>query len=140
MTLHRTWLMADGSGKARLDKPRLLMKGHSKKGGVVRLWPDEEVTYGLAVAEGIETTLTAAQLFAPAWSCIDAGNLGTLPVLEGIQSLTIIVDYDEQGVLAANECGRRWAEDGVEVTLWTPPAEGQDLNDYLGSSLGRVAA
>jgi putative DNA primase/helicase len=140
MTLHKTWLMADGSGKARLDKPRLLKGGYPKKGGVIRLWPDEEVTYGLAIAEGIETALSAGQLFTPVWSCIDAGNLSTLPVLDAIQSLTIVVDHDEQGILAANECGRRWAEDGAEVVLWVPPTEGQDLNDYLGSGLGRVAA
>ena len=33
----------------------MLCKGHRKAGGVIRLWPDDEVTDGLAVAEGIET-------------------------------------------------------------------------------------
>jgi putative DNA primase/helicase len=39
LTLHQTWLKADGSGKADLAKPRLLLKGLSRRGGVVRLWP-----------------------------------------------------------------------------------------------------
>jgi putative DNA primase/helicase len=131
MTLHRTWLAADGSGKAKLDKPRLLKKGHGKRGGVVRLWPDEEVTYGLTVAEGIETALSAAHAYKPVWSCLDAGNLAVLPPLEGIDALTIIADHDEAGLRAADECARRWTADGCEVTVWKSPVEGEDFNDFL---------
>lgn len=61
LTLHRTWLQPDGSGKAPIENPRLLLKGHPSR-GVVRLWPDNEVTLGLALAEGIETALA---LLAP---------------------------------------------------------------------------
>src|SRR5689334_12970621 len=60
MTVHKTYLAPDGSGKAAVAKPRLLCKGGAKAGGVVRLWPDEAVTTGLLVAEGIETALSAA--------------------------------------------------------------------------------
>src|SRR3712207_7002433 len=107
MTLHRTWLHPDGSGKAKLERPRLLKSGYPKKGGVVRLWPDDEVSYGLLVGEGIETVLTAAHGFVPAWSCLDAGNLSTLPILEGIDCITIVADHDPDGLRAADECGRR---------------------------------
>ena len=130
MTLHRTWLAADGSGKAPVDKPRLLLKGRRKKGGVVRLWPDEEVTTGLCVAEGVETALTAARGFGLAWACLDAGNLAGLPVLPGVEALTIVADHDEAGLRAADACGRRWLEAGREVRVWKAPAEGADLNDY----------
>jgi putative DNA primase/helicase len=134
MTLHRTWLMADGSGKARLDKPRLLKKGYSKKGGVVRLWPDEEVTYGLLIGEGLETCLTAAHGFTPAWATLDAGNLGTLPVLDGIDCLTIVADHDPDGLKAAETCGRRWTDDGCEVRIWRSPIEGSDFNDFVAGA------
>jgi hypothetical protein len=61
ISLHRTWLAPDGGGKADVAKPRLLLRGHRKHGGVVRLFPDEELTTGLCVAEGLETALSAAR-------------------------------------------------------------------------------
>ena len=51
LTLHFTRLAADGVGKAGSDCDKMLLGGHKKKGGVVRLWPDECVTHGLAVAD-----------------------------------------------------------------------------------------
>jgi putative DNA primase/helicase len=95
------------------------------------LWPDEEVTYGLTVAEGIETALSAAHAYKPVWSCLDAGNLAVLPPLEGVDALTIIADHDEAGLRAADECARRWTADGCGVTVWRSPVEGQDFNDFL---------
>ena len=38
INLHRTWLAEDGSGKAPIDRPRRLLKGHCSR-GVIRLWP-----------------------------------------------------------------------------------------------------
>jgi putative DNA primase/helicase len=57
ISLHRTWVNPDGT-KADVDKPKLLLgDNHRKSGGVVRLWPDDAVCYGLGIAEGIETAL-----------------------------------------------------------------------------------
>jgi hypothetical protein len=130
ISLHMTWLAPDGSGKAAIDRPRLLMKGHRKAGGVVRLWPDEAVTYGLCVAEGIETALSAALGFGLAWACLDAGNLKTLPVLPGVEALTIVADHDRAGLAATQECARRWAAAGCEVRVWRAPEPGADFNDF----------
>ena len=77
ISLHRTWIKGNGC-KADIEKPRLLLAGHRKSGGVIRLWPDTWVTQGLALAEGIETALAAAHTFTPIWSAIDAGNLADL--------------------------------------------------------------
>jgi hypothetical protein len=51
---HRTWLLPDGSGKADLLEPKWSLGPVG--GGAVRLAPAGPV---LAVAEGIETALTA---------------------------------------------------------------------------------
>lgn len=128
LTLHRTWVRADGS-KAPLDPPRMLLGGHRKAGGVVRLWPDEAVTTGLGIAEGIETALSLAHAFAPVWACIDAGNLAALPTLEGIESLLIGADHDQAGIEAAEACAARWASAGVEARIVVPDAHKTDLND-----------
>jgi len=45
LSLHRTWVQPNGK-KAAFDPPRLLLANHAMKDGVIRLWPDECVTYG----------------------------------------------------------------------------------------------
>lgn len=128
LTLHRTWIAADGS-KAPVEPPRMLLGGHRKAGGVIRLWPDEAVTVGLAVAEGIESALSLAHGFTPVWACIDAGNLSALPVLSGVESLLIAADHDEAGIAAAEACGRRWAAAGRAASIVMPEAPKTDIND-----------
>jgi putative DNA primase/helicase len=127
-SIHRTWVLANGE-KADVTPPRLVLKGHSSM-GVVRLWPCEYVSYGLGVAEGIETALTLARVLAPSWAAVNAGNLAKLPVLAGIEVLTIAADHDDAGLLAARTCAKRWTAAGVDVRLVIPPTPKTDLNDF----------
>jgi len=131
MSIHRTWITADGT--KRFDPPRLLAHGHRKAGGVIRIWPDEDVTLGLAIGEGIETCLSIAAAQTPVWATVDAGNMAAFPVLAGIEALTICADRDPhgKGEAAARECAARWAEAGREVHVALPPASG-DWNDWGG--------
>jgi hypothetical protein len=132
LTLHRTWVCADGS-KAVVDPPRMLLGKHQKRGGVIRLWPDHAVTTGLAIAEGIETALTAAHAFQPVWSLIDAGNLSQFAVLNGIESLLIVADNDA-GLRASYQCAKRWHNAKREVRIASSPNQGEDLNDFARRS------
>jgi hypothetical protein len=75
--LHITFLRPDASGKADIDPPRLY--AGPKKGGCCKLTPDEEITYGLGLGEGIETSLSTG--FSPMWATLDAGNMKEFPVL-----------------------------------------------------------
>jgi hypothetical protein len=129
LTLHRTWITS--TGKAVVDPPRLLLGGHRKQGGVIRLWPDDEVTLGLGIAEGIETALSLAWAHAPTWACIDAGNLSSFPVLEGIESLVIAADHDPAGLVAADACARRWHAAGRDSEVWVAPTPKADLNEVI---------
>lgn len=128
LTLHRTWIRADGT-KAAVNPPRMLLGGHRKAGGVIRLWPDEAVTTGLAIAEGVETSLSVARDFRPAWAAVDAGNLAAFPVLAGIETLVVAADHDAAGIEAANKCADRWAAAGVDVRVLAPVREHADWND-----------
>jgi putative DNA primase/helicase len=132
ISLHFTRLASDGTGKAGTDKDKLMLKGHRKAGGVVRLWPDDAVASGLGIAEGIETALCAAHGFTPMWSVIDAGNLAKLPVLPGIEALTIFADHDDAGLRAAEECADRWGA-AAEVTIVKPETPGCDLADVVAA-------
>ena len=129
LTLHFTRLATDGRGKAGTEQDKLLLGGHRKKGGVVRLWPDECVTYGLGIAEGIESALGAAHLFTPVWAAIDASNLAAFPIVSGIDALTIFADHDDVGIGAAKLCARRWRDMGREVRIRMPRAKGADAAD-----------
>jgi hypothetical protein len=127
--LHRTFLAHDGSGKADVDSPKMYL-GHVT-GGCVRVWNDESVTIGLGIAEGIETALSLAHDVTPVWACMDAGHLGTFPVLAGIEALTIAVDHDQAGLDAAKECKQRWLGAGCEVTTIRSKHPAHDLNDEV---------
>jgi len=54
VAVHRTWLRADGSGKAELREPKWSLG--PLRGGAVRLAP---LAAEMAIAEGIESALTA---------------------------------------------------------------------------------
>lgn len=107
-------------------------------GCVVRLWPDEAVTTGLVLGEGIETTLVAATRIehkatrlAPAWAACSAGTMERFPPLTGIECLTLLVDNDANGAgqRAAAKCSARWTDAGREVVRLVPNAIGVDFAD-----------
>lgn len=131
-SLHFTWVCANGK-KADVKPPRRLLANHIKSGTVCRLWPDEYVTHGLAVAEGIETALSLAHGYTPVWSAIDAGNLAELPYLHGIECLLIARDRDHAGEHAARKCAARWVACGATVRL-TVQAQ-NDVNDFLAEGV-----
>jgi putative DNA primase/helicase len=148
INLHRTWLAPDGTGKAPIAKPRRLLKDHRAR-GVVRLWPDEDVTLGLVLGEGLETCLAAARAgLTPVWSVLSAGNLAAFPVLPGLEGLTVLVDHDKPnpktgkraGHDAARELIARYAAAGFDpdrdIRVILPPTEGQDVNDLEGARHG----
>jgi putative DNA primase/helicase len=110
--IHRTYLHPDGIKRERK------MLGRQ---GVVRLSPDEDLTMGLGIAEGIETGLRILLSgWSPAWCATSGGGIARFPVLSGIESLTIFVDDDETGMKAAHESAERWSAAGREVRIAHP--------------------
>ena len=130
LSLHFTQLHPDGK---RVKK---YLSAHLKKGGVVRLFGH---TGALCVAEGIETALAASYWEGPTWAALDAGNLANLPLVPGVESLTVFPDNDPPGLNAARQCAARWmsAEVPVQLVRWhdgTP--RGWDACDELGARNG----
>ncbi len=118
----------DGAGKAPGERAKIMLG----TAGVVRLVPEEEVTLGLGLAEGIETALAVMQGFgwSPVWAATSAGAIRTFPVLPGIEALTVFADADGAGRAAAKACNARWAAAGCQARTIAAPA-GQDFNDVL---------
>jgi hypothetical protein len=122
--VHRTFLDAVG------NRTKKKMLGRAK-GAVVRLCADEDVATGLAITEGIETALAVP--FRPVWACLSAGGIERLPVLAGIEALTIFADNDANGagLAAAHGCGVRWSEAGKDVTVRMIDQVGADYADAM---------
>jgi putative DNA primase/helicase len=131
--IHRTAITPDGRKVGRK------MLG-AAAGSVIRLWRDDMVTTGLVIDEGVETVLAVATQIehrgtrlAPAWATASAGAMAKLPVLAGVEALTILVDHDESGTgqRAALEVSQRWTAAGRDVFRLVPNACGQDFNDVV---------
>ncbi|MBN8967719.1 MAG: toprim domain-containing protein [Rhizobiales bacterium] len=118
--VHCTYL--DGDGR----KAERKMHGRAR-GAVVRLSADEDVEYGLAIGEGIETALATG--FAPRWACLSAGTMAAFPVLAGIECLSIFADNDASGtgLAAAKICAERWHSSRREVFIHIPNQTGVDF-------------
>ncbi|MEP9399072.1 toprim domain-containing protein [Mesorhizobium sp. KR2-14] len=133
--IHRTAIVPDGSGKAKvsgLGNPRKML-GDARR-ACVKLCRDEEVTLGLAIAEGIETALAVMSLgYRPVWAALSAGTMAQFPVLAGIETLSLFVDNDASGTgqRAAEACAARWVAQGRECVVRTPLEIGSDFNDLV---------
>jgi putative DNA primase/helicase len=121
--IHRTAITPAGEKSGRK------MLGPAK-GCAIRLSPDEAVGEGLALGEGLETSLSLlAAGWSPTWACGSAGGVSAFPVIRGIESLTIFADDDDAGISAAKACRKRWQAEGWECNIILPPNSGTDWND-----------
>lgn len=122
--IHRTFLGPDGT---KLDRRMLGRARHA----AIKLDPDDEVTLGLVIAEGVESALAARMLgYRPTWAVGSASAIAAFPVLPGIEALTILGEDDEANANAARTCAQRWIAAGEEVSL-LEPIGGGDANDVL---------
>ena len=86
--IHRTFLNEDGTKHERK------MLGRQ---GMVKLTPDEDVTLGVGIAEGVEDGLAVLLSgWAPIWGATSAGALAKFPIFHGIESLTVFADAEIQ--------------------------------------------
>jgi putative DNA primase/helicase len=111
------------------------------KGAVIKIDPDEDVTMGLSLGEGLETCLSARALgFRPVWAAGSAGAIETFPVLDGVESLTVLLEHDESGAnaRAVQACADRWIAAGKEVFSADPPPDCGDMNTVLTKGMARA--
>lgn len=110
--IHRTFLQPDGT------KLKRKMLGRQ---GVVRLSPDDSVTMGLGITEGVEDGLAVLLSgWAPVWAATSAGAVGCFPALSGIGALTIFADADTPGIEKAEACAARWRSTGLLARISHP--------------------
>jgi hypothetical protein len=124
--IQRTALTDDGQKIGRLSLGPM-------GGAAIKIDADENVEQGLMVSEGFETGLSGWRLgLRPVWALGSADAIRKLPVLGGIDTLTIFRELDDRGAneRAIRECGNRWAAAGREVVIATPHGGG-DMNSAI---------
>jgi hypothetical protein len=100
-------------------------------GAAVKLDQDVEVLGGLHIGEGVETAMAARQFgLRPTWALGSAGAIASFPLINGVESLTLLREHDDASAKAVDACARRWYEAGREVII-NEPVGGKDLNDVL---------
>jgi putative DNA primase/helicase len=133
VSLHRTFLRADGMAKAEMAAPRKMMPGELPDGACVQLseWTGKGT---LGIAEGIETAMSASALFdLPVWAGINTSIMAKWLPPPGCDDVAIFADNDAKfgGQAAAYHLAHRLACKGMAVTVHMPPTAGQDWNDVL---------
>jgi hypothetical protein len=129
VSVHRTYLRADGLGKAAIDPAKMMLGATA--GGAVRLTQGHGT---LVVAEGIETAFSLASglLRCPAtvWAALSTSGIRGLRLPDHPARLTIAPDGDAPGREAANALAERAHALGWQVSL-LPAPDGRDWNDIL---------
>jgi putative DNA primase/helicase len=131
--IQRTALAADGRAIKRDGKTFRMTLGPARE-GAVKIDPDEDVTQGLTIGEGVETCLTARQKgLRPAWACLGTAGLANFPVLAGVEGLHILCENDSNGASrrAVARCAHRWNLAGRKVLFVEPEREFDDINGEL---------
>lgn len=134
--LHRTYLTKDGH-KADVPTPRKAL-GTMPTGAAVRLMKNDTA---LGIAEGIETALSAAELFAvPTWAALNAGLLETWSPPAAVSTVFVFGDNDRNyvGQAAAYALAKRLALKGLSVFVEIPQSVGEDWNDVWTRREGRT--
>jgi Toprim domain len=116
-SIHLTLLKPDGSGKADVESPKLIVG--SPCGLPIVLAPLNDLL-GLAITEGIEDGLTAHQMTGlGAWA---AGSAGFLPKLADavpsyIEAVTIFAHADKAGQDSAHKLAQELRRRGMGVAI-----------------------
>jgi putative DNA primase/helicase len=128
--VHRTALAPDGAAIKRNGKTFRMSLG-LLLGGAIKIDPDEDVTQGICIGEGLETCLAGRQMgLRPVWSAVSTAGIAGFPIHPGLDGLHIFAENDDNGASAkaAAECKARWQNAGRE-TIVINPVGGNDLND-----------
>ncbi|WP_225008881.1 DUF7146 domain-containing protein [Novosphingobium percolationis] len=128
IAIHRTFLAPEGSGKAAVEGAKRAL-GNLGTGAVRLGWPFEGK---LGLAEGVETALSAAQLFSmPCWAALGNARFGTVTIPESVTDLFLYVDADAGGEIAEARARRLYAGRPVRLHIRRPELAGSDWNDVL---------
>ena len=129
--IHRTFLNCRSFGAAALKRERA---GLGRFGtGAVRLGG---IGPRLGLAEGIETALSASDLFGiPCWATLGTERFKQVSIAGPVEELHLFLDHDEGGERAEFLARETFAHFPIKVHV--PPRAREDWNDVLRASRRR---
>lgn len=126
LALHRTFINAKTGRVAAFDRPKRAL-GSLGTGGVRLALPRGGK---LGLAEGIESALSAMQIFGvPCWATLGNERFGLVTIPESVRELHLFVDADAGGALAEDRARDAYARDGRRIVTCRPRSDGSDWND-----------
>ena len=131
--IQRTYLAADSPAKTDVSPNKMTLA--PMYGGAVRL--RMPFTETLGIAEGIETALSAAQLYSFAvWATLSANRLGMIEVPKRISNIIIFADAGDVGRREAFAAADVYERRGLITEVIFPAADfrkigGEDFNEIL---------
>ncbi len=125
VAIHRTYIRLDGRGKAGVVTPKKALGPLGP--GAVSLGP---VGQTLGIAEGIESGISAMQLFEISVWCALGSRLDRIALPEEVRRVIIFADSGEAGMEAANKALESFSDQGRQTEICVPDLG--DFNDVLG--------
>ena len=134
IAIHRTFLDAPSAKPAAFDRPKRALG--SLGCGAVRLAPPAAGRLGLA--EGIESALSATQMFGvPCWATLGNERFGLVAIPESVRELHLFIDNDQGGELANQRALKAFSASCRVIQSRAPASAGFDWNDELKARLAR---
>lgn len=132
IAVHRTFLDLASGKLAAFERPKRALG--TLNCGAVRLAPPVQGRLGLA--EGIESALSAMQLFdIPCWATLGNERFGLVAIPESVGELHLFIDNDAGGALAEQRALKAYAAPHRVIHSRAPASPGFDWNDDLKSRL-----
>jgi DNA primase len=124
--VQRIYLRADGTDKASVNCPKMTV-GRTRD-SACRLAPAGRE---LGLAEGIETSLSAMELYRiPVWAACGS-RLDAIAIPDAVERLIIFADNGTAGVRAAERAAIAHKGAVPEIAVCFPPQPHKDWNDML---------
>jgi hypothetical protein len=134
IAVHRTFLDTVSGKLAGFERPKRALG--SLGCGAVRLAPPAAGRLGLA--EGIESALSAMQLFGvPCWATLGNERFGLVTIPESVRELHLFIDNDAGGELAQRRALKAYSAPGRVIQPRASASAGFDWNDELKARLAR---
>lgn len=127
VAVQRTWLDETGHGKAPVEQAKKTLGQMGR--AAVRLGTP---THTLGLAEGVETALSASQIYGiPVWATLSANRLGKVEIPQGVTALYIFADKGEVGMSCAIEAADIYERQNLTVDVLPPHVHhGDSHSDY----------
>ena len=134
--LQRTWIAEEGGGAKAPVTPARMTLGPMRR-GAIRLFEPRART--MALAEGVETALSAYALYAvPVWAAAGAGRMAAVALPAHIERLVIFADVGPAGEREAVRAARAHHARGVAVQIIQPREEFGAAGDFNDAAQARA--